>query len=204
MNHITCLIYLWTLLGVCSACSTPKEEKRILVIHSYEETYAGYPLFNDLIKEEFRKQGIHAELFIQYLDCEAYLDTEELARMSLLLDSVSNWKPEIILVNEDQAAYSLLKCGHSLVKQLPIVFAGVNYPNWELIKEYSNVTGFHDKIDFMANINMGRRLFGQEISFFSLMDMTYLDKKIRNDIQEQIKGKNILYTGTPFFRTQLL
>ncbi len=194
MNHITCLIYLWTLLGVCSACSTPKEEKRILVIHSYEETYAGYPLFNDLIKEEFRKQGIHAELFIQYLDCEAYLDTEELARMSLLLDSVSNWKPEIILVNEDQAAYSLLKCGHSLVKQLPIVFAGVNYPNWELIKEYSNVTGFHDKIDFMANINMGRRLFGQEISFFSLMDMTYLDKKIRNDIQEQIKGKNILYT----------
>lgn len=26
------------------------------------------------------------------------------------------------------------------------------------------------------------------------MDMTYLDKKIRNDIQEQIKGKNILYT----------
>ena len=38
------LLSLLLLLGV-SSCSQ-KEERRILVVHSYEETYAAYPEFN--------------------------------------------------------------------------------------------------------------------------------------------------------------
>lgn len=194
MNKIADIIPFWILfIGICLGSCTPKEERRILVIHSYEDTYAGYSQFNKLIAEEFRKQGIHADLSILYLNCEAYLAQEELDRMNAMLDSVAGWKPEIILVNEDQATYSLLKCGNALVKQIPIVFAGVNYPNRKLIGQYPNVTGFHDKMDFMANIDMGRRLFGEKTDFFSIMDTTYLDMKVKRDIQEQIKGKNVSF-----------
>lgn len=42
-------IFLLLFLGV-SSCSQ-KEEWRILVIHSYEETYAAYPEFNRMIAE---------------------------------------------------------------------------------------------------------------------------------------------------------
>ena len=162
MNRVISIIPVWILfIGICLSSCTPKEERRILVIHSYEDTYAGYSQFNKSIAKEFRKQGIHANLSILYLDCESYLRQEELDRMNTLLDSVASWKPELILVNEDQATYSLLECGNPLVSQIPIVFAGVNYPNWELIKQYPNITGFHDKMDFIANINMARKLFGQ-------------------------------------------
>lgn len=181
------------LVGIGSISCSPEEERRVLVIHSYEESYAGYPVFDKLIKKEFRKKNIKADLCVLYLDCESYLEKEELERMNFMLDSVASWKPEVIIVNEDQATYSLLKCGNPLVKQTPVVFAGVNYPNWELIEQYPNVTGFHDKLDFKANIEMARKLWGQDISFFSLLDNTFLDRKIRTDIKEQIKGGNIVY-----------
>ena len=47
-------IFLLLFWGM-SSCSQ-KEERRILVIHSYEETYAAYPEFNRMIAEQFEKE----------------------------------------------------------------------------------------------------------------------------------------------------
>ena len=63
-------IFLLLFLGV-SSCSQ-KEERRILVIHSYEETYAAYPEFNRMIAEQFEKEKIDADIRTVYLDCESY------------------------------------------------------------------------------------------------------------------------------------
>ena len=139
--------YLLFLLLSVTGCSE-KDTHRILVVHAYEFSYAAYPDFNRLIEEDFNKLAIDPDIRTLYLDCESYQEQPELERMRRLLSSLKDWKPEVILVNEDQATYSLLKCGHPLVKEVPIVFAGVNYPNWELIKQYPNVTGFYDKIDY--------------------------------------------------------
>lgn len=192
-NKINIILFFIILLGISFSSCSQKEEKRVLVIHSYEDSYAGYPLFNKLIKKEFKKKGINADMRVLYLDCESYQDEEELGKMNAMLDSLSDWKPEIIIVNEDQATYSLLKCENPIARQVPVVFSGVNYPNWELIKQYPNVTGFHDKLDFMTNIEMAKRLLGEKIRFFSLLDNTFLDKKIKVDIKKQIEGSKIFY-----------
>lgn len=114
------LLSLLLLLGV-SSCSQ-KEERRILVVHSYEETYAAYPEFNRMIAEQFEKEKIDADIRTVYLDCESYWEEPELERMRFLVDSVSkDWRPEVILVNEDQATYSLMKCGIQLAKEVPVV-----------------------------------------------------------------------------------
>ena len=134
-------LFLLLFLGV-SSCSK-KEERRILVVHSYEESYDAYPDFNRMIAEQFKKEKVDADIRTVYLDCESYWEEPELARMRFLVDSISQgWKPEIILVNEDQAAYSLMKCNVPLAKEIPVVFGGVNYPNWGLLKYHPNVTGF--------------------------------------------------------------
>lgn len=190
-NRTIGLLYVLLLLNLCISSCTPKEVRRVLVIHSYEESYAGYPQFNRLIVDEFSKQGIQADLRFIYLDCELHQEKDELNLMNASLDSAAAWNPEIILVNEDQATYSLLKCNNPMVKQLPIVFGGVNYPNWNLIKQFSNMTGFHDKIDFKANIKMGKKLFGEKTNYFSFLDSTFLDMKIRAETQEQLKGEKV-------------
>ncbi len=185
-------ITLLLLLIGLSSCS-PKEEHRILVIHSYEETYGGYPDYNEMISRQFEKKNIKADIRTLYLDCENYLEKQELERMFHLLDSVSvDWKPEGIIVNEDQATYSLLKCGAPLVKEVPVIFGGVNYPNWKLISQYPNVTGFHDKIDFKRNIAIAKKIFGNAISLFTVLDSTFLDNQIKQDAREQLRGSKVI------------
>lgn len=196
-------IYIWIFLFffVLSSCSN-REERRILIVHSYEESYVGYPDFNRLIDKEFRRNGVDADIRIVYLDCEAFQEEPELKYMYHLLDSVSDgWEPEVILVNDDQAAYSLFKCCHPLAKEIPVVFGGVNYPNWELLKEYPNVTGFHDRMDLMKNIRLGAKLFGEDVELFTVLDSTYIDRQIRADIENQLKDEKVTcmvgYSGTP-------
>ena len=196
-------IYAWIFLFffVLSSCSN-REERRILIVHSYEESYVGYPDFNRLIDKEFRRNGVDADIRIVYLDCEAFQEEPELKYMYHLLDSVSDgWEPDIILVNDDQAAYSLFKCCHPLAKEIPVVFGGVNYPNWELLKEYPNVTGFHDRMDLMKNIRLGAKLFGEDVELFTVLDSTYIGRQIRADIENQLKDEKVTcmvgYSGTP-------
>lgn len=182
-------------------CSTftgwGKDTRRVLVIHSYEQSYAGYPEFNRMIADAFLKKRMEVELRFLYLDCESYLEQAELDRMSFMLDSLAIWNPELILVNEDQATYSLLKCNHPLAKQIPIVFGGVNYPNWSLISQYSNVTGFHDKMDIKKNIEMAQTLLGKNVRFFTILDSTFIDRKIRADLKELQKIMKITWMEQP-------
>ena len=82
-----------------------------------------------------------------------------------------------------------------------VVFGGVNYPNWELLKEYPNVTGFHDRMDLMKNIRLGAKLFGEDVELFTVLDSTYIDRQIRADIENQLKDEKVTcmvgYSGTP-------
>lgn len=103
------------------------------------------------------------------------------------LNSIKEIKPDIILVNDDQACYSLLACGHPYLKEIPIVFAGVNYPNWSLLKKYPNVTGLHDKQDFIKNIEFIHKLFGV-LQIQIPCDRTILGRKSFNDFWQQIQG----------------
>ena len=182
--------YLLFLLLSVTGCSE-KDTHRILVVHAYEFSYAAYPDFNRLIEEDFNKLAIDPDIRTLYLDCESYQEQPELERMRRLLSSLKDWKPEVILVNEDQATYSLLKCGHPLVKEVPIVFAGVNYPNWELIKQYPNVTGFYDKIDYRTNFHVAKELFGENVRPFAILDKTFLDRAIQDDMKEQLKDEKV-------------
>ena len=164
-----------------------KEEKKVVLIHSFEQKKDTYPIFNETLKRTFDKQKVNPEIHTFYLDCEQYLDSAEIARMYNYIDSIKEIKPDIILVNDDQACYSLLACGHPYLKEIPIVFAGVNYPNWSLLKKYPNVTGLHDKQDFIKNIEFIHKLFGV-LQIQIPCDRTILGRKSFNDFWQQIQG----------------
>ena len=70
-----------------------KPEKRILVIHSYEENFFQYSEYNELITKNFKQKGIKTDIKTFYLDCEKYREQEEIDRINLFLNSISNWHP---------------------------------------------------------------------------------------------------------------
>ncbi|MDD2954447.1 MAG: HAMP domain-containing sensor histidine kinase [Parabacteroides sp.] len=185
-------IYLLCFLMVTLvvSCFRTKKEYRVVVIQSYEQDYPAYEDSDRLIRKYFKKKGINPQIKTFYLDCEQYLTDAEEKRMSLYLDSISSWKPDLILVYDDQATYSLMNCHHPLGAAVPVVFSGVGLPNKKLLAQYPNVSGFWDKADYVTNIHLIKRLLG-ECTIYMLHDSTFIDKCITQELYSQGAKANI-------------
>ena len=70
------------------------------------------PMVNDCLLYT----SIPVELTFFYLNCEINNEQQEIDKINNFLDSISKWKPEVLLVNDDQATYSLLETHHPLLK----------------------------------------------------------------------------------------
>ena len=161
IRHIIKVTWILLIIATISCNRSPQETKhKILVIESFEPEYSGYDKKEDKIHKEFKKHNVPADIRTFYLDCDSYLNAEEKVRMYNFLDIISFWNPELILVYDDQAAYSLMACKHPLATKVPIVFDGVNFPNWALLKQYPNITGFWYKPEYMKTVELGETIFG--------------------------------------------
>ena len=195
MKNFLFLVRFISLLGFIflfpfSGQANGEKKFRVLVVHSYDSDYVVYPDYNRLILENFRKEGVKVDLRIFYLDCEQYLEEPEKQRIYNYLDAVSAWQPDLILVNEDQATYSTLACGHPLVTYTPVVFSGVNFPNWNLLKKFNNVTGYWDRPDYLKTVNMVEELLGKtRIRFF--YDNTFLGRQVTLELARQLEKKDM-------------
>ena len=145
---------VFILLLLALGCKPEAKRSRVLVIQSFRWDDKNYLELNSDIRKELRKNRVNADIRTFYLDCECYMAEEEEERMYNFIDTIRLWKPDIILVNDDQATYTLMKCGHPFVKKVPVVFSGVNFPNWDLLEKYPNVTGSWDKIDYKENLRL--------------------------------------------------
>ena len=160
---------------------------KILVIHSYTEELVTYSKFSNLIGEKLENQDIRTDIRTFYLDSERYNEAEENARMYHYLDSIQGWNPDIILVNDDQATYTLMACNHSLGKTKPVVYSGVNFPNQLLLEQHPNFTGFWDKPDYITTIELIEKLYGSSnILFFK--HLRFMGRESFKTIQEEVKG----------------
>ena len=187
LSQISILLMLLFIVALSScAHSGSKQRHRILVIQSYEQEYSGYAKVEHDIFAELKKQNHNIELHFFYLDCDSYNESDEKTRIYNFLDTIQNWNPEVILVYDDQATYSLFACQHPFVKEVPVVFAGVNFPNWNIIKQYPNVTGLWDRPEFIKTSQMIEKLFGpMKINIW--MDNTYLGRQTTDRFFEEIK-----------------
>lgn len=178
------------IVGILFSCFHSPRHYKILVVHSYEEDYAAYPDFNRMIRKEFRSDGITPDIRTFYLNCEQYRASAEETHMYKYMDSLTTWKPDLILVYEDQATYTLMACKHPLIATVPIVFAGVNFPNQPLISQYPLATGFRDKPDYLTNVRLMEKILGK-IDIYMLHDQTYLDCQIKEEIKAQLEPAGI-------------
>lgn len=188
------LLLIPAMLLFMSACSRPiikTPPKRILIFHSSRSSEPLYPSFNQCLAEKLEKKGIHAELKFLYLDCDTYIATEKLDRTRKFLDSIQTWQPDLILVNQDEATYNLLAVEHPLVRQVPVIFSGVHFPNWELLRRYTNVTGFIDRPDYNANIHLIERILGK-VRILINYDESFRGRKTYDLFMDQVGNKEFI------------
>ena len=183
---IISIIFLFVTCISCKSSTDLSEEKRILVIQSYEKHFPAYEKMKEIMSSELRKKGIHASVYSFYLDCEQYSEKQQRQKLFKKLNGLSTWNPDIILVNDDQALNALISSRHPLAKSIPVVFMGVSYPNIPIIRKYPNMTGFYDKPDYKRNIELIRRLVGNCI-VIRVSDDTFQDNMMLADMNAQIQ-----------------
>lgn len=194
---IITFLFIATMKGNVSEVPDNKKAHKILIIHSYTEKLDAYAQFGSLVQKSLTKKNIKTAIRTFYLDCERYNLHDEEERMYKFIESIQNWKPDLILVNDDQATFTLMTCNHPFVKTIPVIFSAVNFPNWELLKEYPNVKGFWDKPDYINNIRLIEMLYGKSrVLFFK--DMRFIGREAYNSIQNQMKSYGIPITEGPF------
>ena len=183
---IISIIFLFVTCISCKSSTDLSEEKRILVIQSYEKHFPAYEKMKEIMSSELRKKGIHASVYSFYLDCEQYSEKQQRQKLFKKLNELSTWNPDIILVNDDQALNALISSRHPLAKSIPVVFMGVSYPNIPIIRKYPNMTGFYDKPDYKRNIELIQRLVGNCI-VIRVSDDTFQDNMMLADMNAQIQ-----------------
>lgn len=176
----------------CSQHIKAKEDKvyNIAVIHSYQEGYSTDTKTQQLFIKELKKNQLNCSIRHYYLNCELYDDIEEERRISLMIDDIISWKSDLIAVLDDQATYSLMACKNNKIKDIPVVFSGVNYPNIKFLSQYPNITGFIDKPDYLATCKMIENIMGK-VRIHILGGDTFIDRTTWKDMQAQLKGENI-------------
>lgn len=190
MKHIKAVAGYILILSLCLVCAHPAhaETRRIALIHSFEPGYPPAAKALELLQKEFSLLGLDCDVREYYLDCDRYMEEAENLRMAGFVDDLSAWGAELIAVLDDQAAYALMACRHSLAHEIPVVFSGVNYPNISLLLQYPNITGYADTPDYLRTIRMIESIMGK--SRICLMNgQVFLDRKIWHALNEQCRGQ---------------
>ena len=125
---IISIIFLFVTCISCKSSTDLSEEKRILVIQSYEKHFPAYEKMKEIMSSDLRKKGIHASVYSFYLDCEQYSEKQQRQKLFKKLNELSTWNPDIILVNDDQALNALISSRHPLAKSIRSCLWGLVIP----------------------------------------------------------------------------
>ena len=196
---------LWvTLLAACAIVMagmakcyqrfvTPDHPKRhILVIMSNTEGLKSYERYDEALRRSLSREHVNARLDYFYLDCERFNEQDEIARMDSVVNSYTNgnW-PDLIIVNGDQATYSLLSTYNDRLHRIRIVFGAVRFPNWKLLAKYApdrNITGLYDSIDVMGNLRFIYKLTRRG-TIVTQIDDSYLDRQTVAMVDSQLNPR---------------
>ena len=189
-KYITYTFYLLALSLIlsCGNGEPGGEERRILVIHSWDSSGEEGTFFQDKMKEEFQKDGIKAEIHHIYANL-CHTTNREFTKnyWPTYLDSIKIWKPEIILLNDDPILSWVFKerpCD-SLFFNTPVVFAGINSLQRDSVMKYPLMTGFGSNISLPRCIEMLYTVTGKHLAFVELDDSEY-DEVLRKKFHGQL------------------
>ena len=112
-----------------------------------------------------------------------------LGRPQLILDNISRsgYRPDMVVLCGDKAAHGVASCHGPLVENVPVVFIGVQYPEYrDLLASRSNFTGFKSYPDIGRNLDLIRE-YRQYTWVTTSLDCGYMDDYLREQAVSQLR-----------------
>ena len=137
-----------------------KQQKNILVLHSYHEGLEWTREQNSGIVEEMDKSNDNFNLYVEYMDWKNF---PSLNNLSHLYDyykyKYQDKKIDLIITTDDIALTFAMDYRKDIFSNAPIVFSGVNQELVSRIEgRYENVTGVEEEIDPAGTIKIAMNI----------------------------------------------
>ena len=188
---------VWILCFNDSSSTESADKPHVLVVFSEDRTqYNTFADIENTMTKAFKEKGIDANLTFDYLSCDRWEAEREVEEAGKIITRNNREKNIDMLVTiGDQATYSTLCNDIPLLHKVPIVFGGVQFPNWKQLAAYPNATGVVDSVDICKNIYAAYTLTGRKQTFM-MLNKSFLDMKMRDEIDRQLRTKTDIRNNT--------
>jgi PAS domain S-box-containing protein len=169
------LIILWIDLANPRASypETPGQNKKILVLNSYNYGYMWSDLEMKGIESELRNSDIRTDIHMEFLDAKRAYDSEHLQNIFRLFKyKFSDDKFDIIIAADNDAFNFVKKRRIKLFPDVPLVFCGINDFSPAMIIGQKNITGVAEVPDYAKTIEIALKLFPDAHNIIVVTDDT--------------------------------
>jgi signal transduction histidine kinase/ABC-type uncharacterized transport system substrate-binding protein len=161
------------LLLFISIHSFSKEEKRVLLISSYNSSFPTFFQQIDGIREIFDSTSIHLD--IEAMDTKRFMTPDDkenfYSYLSYKLSKLESYAA--IITSDDNALKFVLEYQSELFKETPIVFCGVNNTDLAIAQNDNPwVTGIIEAVSMKETIDLMLDLFPDYNAIYSIVDST--------------------------------
>ncbi|MCS3196485.1 sensor histidine kinase [Bacteroides thetaiotaomicron] len=168
--------------------------RHVSLIYSFSKDEVSNIKFEELVRKEFRKQGMEPVFDRFYLDCDCFAQKKGIEHTRNYLEILKNKPLDLILPVGDQATYSLLSTKHRLLSSIPVVACNVHFPDESLVKEYESkkVYVLRDSPDFKRNLEFIKSLQPHvHMEVIYNIDLTPLGYKSFNLLTHVVDRRNV-------------
>ncbi|MGN0257465.1 MAG: ATP-binding protein [Bacteroides sp.] len=187
------------LMLATSICYAAEPVYKVLFIQSYNPFAKVSSDLTNGLKAGFQKSHLKVELTVEYLDATQWVMKQEQLIMRRICQRARERGVDLIVTSGDEAFYTLTHCGDSLGYQYPLLFAGVKYPDWDVLKGMPNVTGYTSEPKFTEILNEANRLFPDRTNVICLGEAGFMaqrgDAELRK-VWDQFEETHPNYTLT--------
>lgn len=171
----------------------------IVVFHSWNDQGEEGEPFREAMEEALEFHKMYANVHHIYMDMLSHTpDDIDKNYWAAYADSLKKWKPELILINDDPALQWMLRGKHDEVfREVPIIFAGINTLEVDVLQDYMNLTGFVDKIDVVHACEMITNLTDERTIIIELDNYDH-DRFLRELIQEDLADNPMFIDNSDF------
>ncbi|NDV81863.1 ATP-binding protein [Bacteroides sp. 51] len=173
-KHSSLILVLF--IVVFSPALSAKQTYNILFIQSYTERDTWAREFNEELRKGFEEQSLSVNITTEYLNSRYWRVVGEEEIMRRMCARARERGTDLIVTSHDEALYTLLTCGDPLPTTVPVVFTGVQFPNYKLLRTYPNATGTTTPLAYNKLLNTIKEVFPDRKKVVVLSEETTLGR----------------------------
>lgn len=164
-----------------------------MVIWPLDEKEKVYQKWNGQLEDSLEANNLDVNVHYLYLSWD--LGHKELRRFQMLRDTLRNMeargrRPQLILTYGDMPTYAVAANQYSGFRQIPVVFFGTHFPNYEGLKErfHKNMTGLVDSVHIKQNLDLIDDIMHKRMVVTQLeWSLSWCDSLLRKSFDEQME-----------------